>query len=224
MSFRDMDDRTLTVAVWILCGAITAVDLIAVLTGVAPGLGPDRHPPEYLVASNVAIFLLISVVPALRLCGIVRMPWWFNFLLIFDVYMYVVSLTCGMYIDPSTGTWWGFIGHMCSSVSVSAICFLALCIVVRHASVNVTYGSTSGLLLFLFFITVAFGGIWEVMEGFVDMITGTAYMSYGVLDSLQDMQADTIGAFVMCAIAAFLLRDSTPEEIADSTEIRIRHR
>lgn len=216
-------DRRFTVAFWMGMLVVTLICIATVLMGIAPGLAPGKHPPEYLFVSNVAIFLLISVVPVLRLMGIVRMPWWFNFLLAFDVYLYVVSLTCGFYMEDSM-SWWGFFGHTCSSMSVSAICFLALCLIIKHSPVDVSYGGTAGFLFVLFLISVSFGGIWEVMEGYVDIVTGTAYMSYGVFDSLQDLQADALGAALMCTIAGILLRGRTPQEIASSTHLGKRRK
>ena len=211
-------DRKLTWAYWMCMLTVTLIDIATVLMGIAPGIGPDKHPSEYLFISNIAIFLLISVVPVLRLLGIVRMPWWFNLLLTFDVYLYVVSLTCGFYKEESI-PWWGFLGHTCSSISLSALSFLALCLVIKHNKVGLTYGHTFGFLILLFFVSVAFGGIWEVMEGYVDIVAGTDYMSYGVFDSVQDMEADTLGALIMCAIAGLILRTRTPEDIASSTRL-----
>ncbi len=212
-------DRKLTVAYWLCMLAITTVDIITVYTGDAPGLLPGRHPPEYLYISNVAIFLLISVIPVLRLLDLVHMPWWFNLMLTFDVYLYIVSLTCGFYKDESI-SWWGFLGHTCSSMSLCALCFLALCIVKKHSPVDVSYGHNIGFLVLLFFVSIAFGGIWEVMEGYIDIVAGTSYMSYGIFDSLQDLEADTLGTTIMCIAAGLLLRTRTPEDIADSTRVR----
>ena len=214
-------DRKLTLAFWIGMLVITVIDLITVFMDIAPGLGPEKHPSEYLIISNIAIFLLISVVPVLRLLGLVRMPWWFNILLAFDVYLYVVSLTCGFYKEDSL-PWWGFLGHTCSSMAMSALSFLALCIVITHSTVKVRYGRNLGFLMILFFVSIAFGGIWEVMEGYVDIVTGMDYMSYGVFDSVQDIEADTLGAVIMCIIAGLLLRTRTPEDIAASTEVHFR--
>jgi len=211
-------DRKFTFVYWASMAVVTAICIYTVLADIAPGLGPEKHPSEYLLISNIAIFLLISVIPVLRLVGVVRMPWWFNFVLTFDVYLYVVSLTCGFYKEPSM-EWWGFLGHTCSSLSVGAICFLALCLIAKHSPADLRYGKLPGLLLLLFVISLSFGGIWEVMEGYVDIITGTAYMSYGVFDSLQDLEADALGSLIMVAIAAFLLKDRTPEEVAAGTHL-----
>lgn len=212
-----MDDRKLTIAVWLVMAIISAIGVIASFTGAAPGVAPDRHPAEYLVVSNIAIFLLISVIPVLRLLRLAVMPWWFNLILIADVYFYVISLTMGFYLDPSI-PWWGFLGHTCSSMAVGGICFLAMCLV-SSSSNNVRFGGNAGLVFMLFFASLSFGGIWEVMESYIDIVSGQAYMSYGMMDSLQDLQADALGSLFICIIATVMLRYRTAEEIAAGTHL-----
>ncbi|KUE73780.1 hypothetical protein AUQ37_07790 [Candidatus Methanomethylophilus sp. 1R26] len=69
-------DRELTYAVWLIVFVIIAFTFWKVVDGTARGLsiGDDPHPPEYLEASCIACFLVISVIPVLRLTGIVKMP------------------------------------------------------------------------------------------------------------------------------------------------------
>jgi len=219
MSIIDtMGDRRFTIAVWVVMALISVVCIISAVTGITPGVAPGRHPPEYLVVSNVAIFLLISVIPVLRLTGVVKMPWWFNFILIGDVYLYSVSLTLGFYLDPGL-PWWGSFGHACSSIAVSSLVFLALCLVAAHSKGKIQYGNDFGLLFITFMFSLALGGIWEVMEGYIDIVTGESYMSYGVLDSLGDLRADFAGALAVCIGAAFLLRRQTIYDIAARTHL-----
>ncbi len=220
---ESMGDRRFTMAVWIGMAAVTMISIASVVTGITPGIGPDRHPPEYLIISNVAIFCLISVIPVLRLSGLVKMPWWFNFILIGDVYFYSVSLTLGFYLDPGI-PWWGFLGHICSSIAVSSLVFLALCLVAAHSHGKISFGNDFGLLFITFMFSVALGGIWEVMEGYIDIVTGESYMSYGVLDSLGDLRADCIGALIVCFGAALLLRRQTVEDIASRTHLGKRRK
>jgi len=212
-----MDDRRFTIIIWLIMAVISLAGAAASVSGIAPGVSGGYHSSGYLLVSNIAIFLLISVIPVLRLARLAVMPWWFNFILIFDVYFYVISLTCGLYKDPQV-PWWGFLGHTCSSMAVGGICFLAMCLV-TSSSHNVRFGGSAGLVFMLFFADVSFGGIWEVMESYIDIVSGQALMSYGILDSLQDLQADVLGALVLCIIASIILRYRTPEEIASGTRL-----
>ena len=208
-------DRILSLVVLAMEWIIFAIMILTLVWDIAPGL--DYHPIEYLISSCVACTLLLTVIPVLRLANVVKMPWWFNMLLILDVYIYIISLCLGMYMSVS---WWGFFGHVLSSMSVGGVVFLALCIIEKHSPAHITFGSNAGIHCFTLMISLAFGGIWEVMEGYVDIIAGQAYMSYGVLDTLDDLRADLVGSVLMVILAEYLLRDKTPEEIAGNTLVR----
>lgn len=216
MKLTDRQDNILSLTVLIVEILIFSIMFWTVADGIAPGLD-SGHPPEYLESTCVACAALLAVIPVLRLTGIVKMPWWFNFLLIADVYIYSISLCLGMYLDVP---WWGFFGHVLSTMSVGAVVFLALCIIEKKTPDRITFGSNAGLHCFTLMISLAFGGIWEVMEGYIDIVAGQSYMSYGVFDSLDDLRADLVGSVIMVILAEFILRNKTPKDVADSTMIR----
>ena len=205
-------DKILSLAVLIGEVAIFCIMILTIVWDIAPGL--DYHPSEYLISTCIACAALLAVIPVLRLANVVKMPWWFNMLLILDVYVYSISLCLGMYMSVY---WWGFVGHVLSTMSVGAIVFLALCIIEKHSPAHITFGSNAGIHCFTLMISLAFGGIWEVMEGYIDIVAGQAYMSYGVFDSLDDLRADLVGSVLMVILAEYLLRSKTPEEIAGDT-------
>lgn len=205
-------DKVLSLLVLVVEIAVFSGMALTVSQGIAPGL--DYHPSEYLIATCVACALLLAVIPVLRITNLVKMPWWFNMLLILDVYIYSISLCLGMYMSVY---WWGFFGHVLSTMSVGAVVFLALCIIEKHSPSRITFGSNAGIHCFTLMISLAFGGIWEVMEGYVDIVAGQAYMSYGVFDSLDDLRADLVGSILMVILAEYLLKLKTPEEIAGDT-------
>jgi len=194
--------------------------ILMVKMGIAPGLEAG-HPSEYLVATFIAVGILMSTLPIMWYFGIVRMPLWFTALLIADMYYYAISMFFGMYLRY---IWWGDIGHVASSLCVTAIAFLALCILQSNSPKHVTLGSKAGVLFLVLMIGISLGGIWEVMEGYVDIMTGTPYMSYGIWDNLMDLRADTAGAIIMTALGYFLLRKYTVEEISKTTRIKISHK
>lgn len=208
----DRRDVFLSITVLLAEILIFSVMILTIIMGIAPGL--DYHPSEYLIATCVACALLLAVIPLLRITDIVKMPWWFNLLLILDVYIYSISLCLGMYMSVY---WWGFFGHVLSTMSVGAVVFLALCIIEKNSPSRITFGSNAGIHCFTLMISLAFGGIWEVMEGYIDIVAGQAYMSYGVFDSLDDLRADLVGSILMVILAEYLLRRKTPEEIAGDT-------
>ena len=160
-------DRKFTIAVWIIEEIIFAIMFWTVAADIARGL--RWHPAWYLEATCIAFALISCVIPVLRLVDAVKMPWWFNFLLMADVYVYTISLCLGFYMDPDI-PWWGFFGHVLSSMSVGAIVFLALCLIEKHSPAHVTLGSNAAIHCYTLMISLAFGGIWEVMEGYVDVL------------------------------------------------------
>ena len=214
----EREDRNATILLQVFIIAMYVVMSACVLADVMPGTRYG-HPPEYLLSTYVATSLLISVIPILRLTGVVRMPWWFNLLLVFDLYFYSISLSLGFYMNDDIA-WWGFLGHVMSAICIGAIVFLALCVIEKQSPVRVTLGSRAGVILITMLITISFGGIWEVMEGYVDIIVGQAYMSYGVFDSLDDLRADVLGAIFMAIIAAFIMRKKSAADVASNTVVR----
>ncbi len=217
MQMTEKGDRRFTVAVWVIEEAIFAVMFLTVACGIARGL--RWHPAWYLEATCIAFALISCVIPVLRLLNAVKMPWWFNFLLIADVYIYTISLCLGFYMDPEI-PWWGFFGHVLSSMSVGGIVFLALCLVEKHSPAGVTLGSAAAIHCYTLMISLAFGGIWEVMEGYVDVILGQSVMVYGDFDTLDDLRADLLGSVIMVALAAFMMRGRTACDVADTTVFR----
>jgi hypothetical protein len=191
--------------------------LIMVKLGLAPGLEAG-HPPEYLTATFIAVGVVLSALPIMWYFDIVRMPLWFTALLTANLYYYAISMFFGMYLRI---VWWGDVAHCVSSVCVCALVFLSLCILQANSPKHVTLGSTKGILVLVLLIGICFGGLWEVMEGYVDIITGTSYMVYGIWDSLMDIRADTGGAIIMVILGYVLLKKHTPEEISSTTKVRL---
>ena len=69
-------------------------------------------------------------------------------------------------------------------------------------------------------ISLAFGGIWEVMEGYVDVLVGQSVMVYGDFDTLDDLRADLVGSVIMVILATFIMKGSTAIDVADTTVFR----
>jgi len=215
MNFTEKQGKIICAAVLVIIWAILLVLLALVGEGVAPGLDAG-HPSEYLVMSFFVCSVLISTVPILWFLNIARMPSWFALLIFANVYYYCLSLFFGFYL---TIDWWGTVAHVISSMFVSSIVFLALCIIQTHSPSHVTLGSNNGIVMLQILIGISFGGLWEVMEGYVDIILAQQYMSYGVWDMLVDIRADIIGALIMGAVFWWMLRTHTVKDIADSTHL-----
>ena len=189
--------------------------LVMTFLELTPGLDAG-HPSEYLFSTFIAVGSVVFVLLLMWYFDIVRMPIWFTALLAFNLYYYSISMFFGMYLRVS---WWGDVAHCISSMCVTAVVFLGLCVVQAHSPGHVTLGSVKGLLALQFLIGVCLGGVWEIMEGYVDIITGTSYMVYGVRDTLFDLRADTVGTIIMVIVGYFFLKKYTVEQIADTTKV-----
>ena len=210
---KDKEACLITLLVIVLSHAFF---IATVLSDLAPGLNAG-HPPEYLISLFMAVGTVAALLPIMWYFDIVRMPLFFTSLLIINLYYFSISMFFGMYLRIE---WWGDVAHCLSSMCVTAVVFLGLCVLQAHSPKHVTLGSNRGFLLLLLFIGISLGGVWEVMEGYVDLITGTSYMIYGVRDSLFDLRADVLGAILMTIIGYLLLRKHTVQEISSTTRIR----
>ncbi|MCL2143091.1 MAG: hypothetical protein FWH44_02375, partial [Methanomassiliicoccaceae archaeon] len=202
MSAEDVKERRIAWAMLIICPLSMMLMFALVTMEMVRGL--NWHPVEYLQATCVLWAIVMTVLPALRLANLISLPLWFVALLYANMYMYVLSLCYGMYLDPSI-SWWGDVTHVISSMVVSSIAFMALCLMESHSPSHVTLGRRGGITVMVFIIGCAFGAIWEIMEGFTDIIASFDYMSYGGAFTLYDMWADMIGSFLTAAIAWMIL-------------------
>ncbi|MBO4357040.1 MAG: hypothetical protein J5813_02580 [Candidatus Methanomethylophilaceae archaeon] len=184
--------------------------LITVLMGIAPGLEAG-HPLEYLTATCILWAVFILVLPLLRLLRIFSLPLWFEIILYANIYLYVCGLCYGLYLNVS---WWGDMTHVLSSLIVAGFVFLVICLMTTRLPPHTDFGGRKGLTLLLFLVAMSFGGIWEIMEGATDFISGYSYMIYGATDTLGDITADFIGVSLMTMFAYVALGKHDAKEIA----------
>lgn len=211
----DVRERRTAWAMLIVCPVSMLIILAYVTAGHAPGLDAG-HPMEYLQMTCILWAVITMFLPILRLLRLVALPFWFMLLLYGDMYFYVLSLSQGMYLNIS---WWGDFTHIIASMIVSSIVFIALCLVQTHSPSHVTLGSRSGMIAMLLLLGASFGGIWEIMEGYTDILSGKAYMSYGARDTLGDLTADLVGVLLTSLIAWRILGKQGTSNIAATVRI-----
>ena len=204
-----MKERRIAWIMLIVCPLSMIAMFAYVTAGYAPGLDAG-HPMEYLQSTCILWAGVMIILPALRLGRYVSLPLWFLVLVYGDMYLYVISLCQGMYLNVS---WWGDMTHVIAAIIVTAIVFVALCLMQERSPGHVTFGSNRGILLMLFFISMSFGGLWELMEGLTDALSGQAYMIYGATDSLGDLTADMIGVTFMVIVAYLILRKQSTADV-----------
>ncbi len=211
------DSRERAVAWAMLFGVPASMGVIALFVslGLAPGLDAG-HPEEYLLATCLAWALISLVIPILRLTRLVSLPPILVFVIYANIYFYVLCLCCGLYLNVS---WCGDLGHVISSIIVTCIVFVAFCLVEVHSPEHVTFGSRGGMAAMTFLVALSFGGVWEMIEGFTDTVSGNAYMVYGATDTMGDLTADLLGVCIVTLFAYTYLGKHNASDIA--SDIRI---
>ena len=215
---EDRRERRTAWALLIGAPVVFAIICYTVLTGAAPGLDAG-HPVEYLAATCLAWALISTVLPILRLLRLVSLPPAMIGVIYFDMFFYVIGLCSGCYLNIS---WFGDFGHVVSSTIVTIIVFVGLCLIEAHSPAHVTFGNRVGMCIMLLLVALSFGGIWEMIEGFTDGVTGNAYMVYGASDTMGDLSADLIGAMIVSAGAYLYLGSHSPSDI--SSKVRFGRR
>lgn len=212
---NETKERHVAWAMLILCPLSMSAMFAYVTLGHAQGLAAG-HPVEYLQMTCLLWAIIMVIIPILRLTRMVTLPYWFSAILYFNMYMYVISLCHGMYFDV---WWWANFTHIVSSAVVGAIILMALCLMQSHSPPHLSLGSRGGIVAVLVLATFCFGVVWEIMEGFTEILTGTDYMSYGATHTLFNLSADLLGAAIMGAIAWVILGRRTVDEIV--SDIRL---
>lgn len=161
------------------------------------------------------ISLLISEIPSILARDLkLVLPFQFNFLIVFALFLHVVGGFYGFY---DTISWWD---HLTHAMSASLVASLGLVFVV---SIDRYYESIclprTFIAFFIIMFTMAFGVIWELTEFGVDELTGSL-MQYSLDDSMLDMLFDGFaGFFVAAATTQYLFKHTTPEKFAESFDV-----
>ena len=215
MSTEAIKERRIAWTLLIACPSLMLLILAYVSAGNAPGLDAG-HPMEYLQMTCLLWAGISIVIPLLRILRFVSLPLWFVLLVQGDMFLYVISLCQGFYLNLS---WWGDLTHIIASAIVTGFVFIALCLMEARSPEHVTFGSKYGMTLILFLVALSFGGIWEMMEGFTDAVTGTPYMVYGATDTLGDLVADFVGVSLMSITALIILSKQGAENVASKVRL-----
>ena len=215
MNAEDVKERRIAWAMLVICPLLMMAEYAYVTMGYAHGLEAG-HPMEYLQTTCLLWALISMVLPALRILRVAALPLWFTVLVYGDMCLFVVSLCQGMYFEM---LWWPDFTHVISSAVVASIAFLALCLMQAGSPTHVSLGSRGGIVVMTIIVAFGFGAIWEIMEGFTDIITQVDYMSYGAQHTISNFNADMLGAFIMGAAAWIIL--SRHDEVYVASKVRL---
>ena len=215
MNADDVKERRIAWAMLILCPLSMLLMFAYVTLGYARGLAAG-HPMDYLQTTCILWAAVMTVLPILRLARLVALPHWFAALLYADMYLFVVTLCQGLYFDVF---WWADLTHVISSMVVTSIAFMTLCLMHARSPSHVSFGSRGGIVAMLILIGCSFGAVWEIMEGLTGILTGVDYMSYGALHTMGNLTADTIGIVFMATLAWVMLGRRDAEAIASGIRL-----
>ncbi len=179
------------------------------------GYSPAFFADTYVVATEVISAIVVMVLPALRLKGKFRSPYWFMFVVTSVPYLHAVSLFFGFYKYMD---YWDFISHSYSSAVVTMVVFLAL-LIINHYTKRIKLG-VGGILFGTLLLGHGFGNAWEVWEWMVDCFFGDMYMSYSIMDTIKDIcLGDFVGVTIMTMAAYGIMLHKDCNKIVDGMNL-----
>lgn len=95
--------------------------------------------------------------------------------------------------------WWDIFLHTFSAFLLGGIGFLMVYILNTDEHVRLRM-SPAFLSLFAFTFALSMGALWEIFEFFMDQVFGMNMQKSGLVDTMEDLIVDSIGAFlaVLC--------------------------
>lgn len=211
MTLAIEQQKKIDLALMILC----PLGLIVVFILARLGYGLAVYSDTYVAATQVVMAALTVILPAIRYTRRLVFPYWFIFIINGNIYLYCIPLFLGYY---DTIWWWDEFAHWMSTILVTLIVFIALCLI-QYLAKRVYM--PAGVMCFLTLVGgFALGNIWEIMEGTIDWLFGGDYMQHWIADTLEDIHMDFVGSMTMTIIAYFVLRRTSIEELVSEIDER----
>ncbi len=101
--------------------------------------------------------------------------------------------------------WWDVLLHSISAVIIGGIGFSIVFIL--NKSKKIVFKLSPGFVcLFAFCFAVAFGALWEIFEYMMDQAFGLNMQKSGLVDTMEDLIVDSLGALVFAVFGYFHLK------------------
>lgn len=167
----------------------------------------------WLPAAFISLF--VSEIPSILARDLkLVLPFQFNFLIVFALFLHVVGGFYGFYDDIP---WWDHLTHAMSASLVAALGLVFVVSIDRY--VESIYLPRPFLAFFIVMFTMAFGVLWELMEFATDQLTGS-FLQYSLDDSILDLMFDGFaGFFVAAATTHYISKHTTPEKLVESFDV-----
>lgn len=101
--------------------------------------------------------------------------------------------------------WWDFVLHFLSGVVLGLVSFVLIYVLYCERRI-IFQPVVIPLVVFLFAVTM--GTMWEIYEFSIDQIFGITMQDRSLHDTMTDLIADSLGAFVSATIGYFYMKES----------------
>ncbi|MGL4948842.1 MAG: hypothetical protein ACRC5M_00525 [Anaeroplasmataceae bacterium] len=193
---------------------LIVVSIISAVTDDHTTATESRH--GFVILQGTLMFLFTFTPQFLAKFFKVSIPHAFEFFfLAFCTAALILGEAAEFYIKYS---WWDDILHVISGSFIACIGFMIINIFNESKEVPVKLGPFF-IVLFVFTLSVASAGIWEIFEFFIDNIFGSNMQRFednltgegfvgklALADTMGDMIQGTLGAIFVCVIGYFDLR------------------
>ena len=99
--------------------------------------------------------------------------------------------------------WWDIFLHSLASIILGIIGFVILYVLQAQKLLKANFFV---IVMFSFCFAVALGAVWELFEYFMDSAFGFNMMKEGLVDTMQDLISDCLGALLVSVLGYFYLR------------------
>ena len=192
----------------IICAAAAAV---LVVMSVLSILESSRHLYEFFTGIVCAFFCLLPSIFARK--HIMTLPVWFVVFMEIAIFLHAYGVLLMQY---DMQRYYDTVTHTFSSFTISLCVIMTLFTLPRYnRKINFSVGFTT---VFIFLIMMSFGAYWEVLEYFVDQVTGTG-MQYSPFDTVRDMFSNALGSMLGSLFIYIYMRNKSIDEFIDSINV-----
>lgn len=107
---------------------------------------------------------------------------------------------CGFY---GIFWWWDVFLHVSFGIIFGLVGFIIIYILNNNTKINL---SLTFIMIFIFCFSVTIGVIWELYEFTIDSLFYIGMQKYGLIDTMWDLIADSLGAIYTCIIVHIYLK------------------
>lgn len=144
---------------------------------------------------------------------VMHLPLWMVLFILLAIFFHAYGV---LLLEYDNKIWYDNITHTFSSCVISLCTILTLFTLQKYnGCIHFTVPVTA---LFVLFVMMSFGVIWEVFEFIVDISTGT-HMQYCPWDTIRDMICNSLGSLIASLIITVAMRRTSIDELIESINI-----